>query len=69
MVEARVSWDRMSDTVELRCPYCFEQVEIYIDPENEGELIHDCDVCCRPWALHVAHDSNGDPVVQVSRSQ
>jgi len=59
----------MNDTVELACPYCFELVEVYIDPGNEGELIRDCDVCCRPWALHVAHDADGEPIVRASRSQ
>ena len=59
----------MNDTVELTCPYCFEQVEIYVDPANEGELIRDCDVCCRPWALRVTRNDRGEPIVQAFRSQ
>ena len=29
----------MDDTALLTCPYCFENVEVYIDPQSEGELI------------------------------
>jgi hypothetical protein len=59
----------MNDTIELTCPYCFEKVEVYVDPETEGELIQDCDVCCRPWVLRVTRDADGDPTVQASRAQ
>jgi hypothetical protein len=59
----------MYDTAELTCPYCFEQVEVYIDPDDEGEQVRDCDVCCRPWALHVSRDADGELIVQASRAQ
>ena len=59
----------MNDTAQLNCPYCFESVEVYIDPQSEGELIRDCDVCCRPWALQVSRGEDGDLFVRVSRAQ
>ncbi len=59
----------MNDTTTVVCPYCFEQVDVYIDPESEGELIRDCDVCCRPWALRVSRDSNGALYVHAARAQ
>jgi len=59
----------VNDTVEVICPYCFEQVEVYIDPGDEGELVRDCDVCCRPWALHIARNGDGEPIVHAFRSQ
>ena len=59
----------MYDTAELSCPYCFESVEVYIDPQSEGELIRDCDVCCRPWALQVSRGATGELLVGVSRAQ
>ena len=58
----------MDDIAELTCPYCLEQVEVYIDPQSEGQLIRDCDVCCRPWALHVSRGIDGELFVQVTRS-
>ncbi len=39
--------------VEVQCPYCFEVFEIWIDPMSRGELVRDCEVCCRPWLMHV----------------
>ncbi len=59
----------MNDTTTVVCPDCFEQVDVYIDPESEGELIRDCDVCCRPWALRVSRDSNGALYVHAARAQ
>ncbi|MGB5266543.1 MAG: CPXCG motif-containing cysteine-rich protein [Polyangiales bacterium] len=58
----------MDDTAELTCPYCFEQVEVYVDPQSEGQLIRDCDVCCRPWAMQVSRSADGELFVQVARS-
>ena len=59
----------MDDTARVTCPYCFESVEVYIDPQSEGELIRDCDVCCRPWTLQVSRGADGSLVVHVSRTQ
>ncbi|MDH3200481.1 MAG: CPXCG motif-containing cysteine-rich protein [Myxococcales bacterium] len=59
----------MDDTFEVICPYCFEVVEIYVDPETQGELIEDCDVCCRPWALNVARTEDGELAIQAVRAQ
>jgi hypothetical protein len=59
----------MDDTAWLTCPYCFEEVEVYIDPQSEGELIRDCDVCCRPWSLQVSRGVRGELFVQANRAQ
>lgn len=58
-----------TDTSVVVCPYCFEQVEVDVDPETKGELIQDCDVCCRPWALYVARTEDGELSIQASRAQ
>jgi hypothetical protein len=59
----------MNDIAQLNCPYCFEIVEVYVDPQSEGELIRDCDVCCRPWVLQVSRGPDGELFVRVSRAQ
>jgi hypothetical protein len=38
---------------EIPCPYCGERVEITIEQDLAGEMIWDCEVCCRPWAVSV----------------
>jgi hypothetical protein len=58
----------MNDTVAITCPYCFERVEVYVDPETHGELVQDCDVCCRPWALQISRDTDGNPLVRAARA-
>lgn len=40
------------------CPYCGEQVEIYLEPDVTGTLVQDCEVCCRPWQVHVSRDQD-----------
>ena len=64
-----LSSNGMDDTALLTCPYCFEAVEVYIDPQSEGELIRDCDVCCRPWSLQVSRGADGELFVRATRAQ
>jgi hypothetical protein len=47
------------DWVQVICPYCGEAVEIHLDPETRGEMVQDCEVCCRPWQLRVERDAEG----------
>ena len=42
------------DTQAIRCPYCGESVEIFIDRSvRKQEYIEDCQVCCRPITLTI----------------
>ena len=59
----------MNDTAQIICPYCGEQIEVYVDPETAGELVRDCDVCCRPWQLFVQRELDGELFVQAARAQ
>jgi hypothetical protein len=52
----------------VQCPYCFEQVELFVDPESEGSMVEDCSVCCQPWQLYVSR-SGGELQVSVERAQ
>lgn len=53
----------------VQCPYCLQWVEIDLDPETRGTMVQDCEVCCRPWQVHVDRDERGDPVLTVTRAQ
>ena len=59
----------MEDIVDVQCPYCFEWMQICVDPSNEGEMIQDCEVCCRPWLLLVARERDGRLRVVARRAQ
>ena len=42
------------NTQTVRCPYCGEWLEVFIDPSvRRQEYIEDCQVCCRPITLPV----------------
>ncbi len=58
----------MDDEVEIQCPYCGEWQSLDIDPQTVGEMIQDCDVCCRPWSVRVHRDADGTPTVRVTRA-
>ena len=58
----------MDDTVTVRCPYCREHVELYVDPDTQGQLVEDCAVCCRPWLVTIER-GGGRLRVQVTRAQ
>jgi NMD protein affecting ribosome stability and mRNA decay len=57
----------MQDQFIIICPYCGESVEIYLEPDVEGNLVQDCAVCCNPWEVNVGDDGESR-YVSVSRS-
>ena len=42
-------------------------MEIYLEPDVEGNLVQDCEVCCNPWEVNVWDDGESRHV-SVSRS-
>ena len=44
----------MSDEqFQVTCPYCGEEVEVYVEPDVRGQFVQDCEVCCNPWLVRV----------------
>jgi hypothetical protein len=50
---------------EVICPYCGEPVTVILDPGggSQQEYVEDCEVCCRPWQVHVRYDGSGRATV------
>lgn len=42
----------------VTCPYCGEEVEIYLEPDVRGIFVQDCEVCCNPWQVRVVFDGD-----------
>lgn len=38
----------------MTCPYCGEELEIYVEPDTRGTFVQDCEVCCNPWRVRVS---------------
>jgi len=60
--------DGVADTEgEVTCPYCGENVVIALDPGSGSDqsYVEDCQVCCRPWLVHVSYGAEGEAVVSV----
>ena len=54
------------DSVLVQCPYCWETLDISVDPSVEDqEYVEDCQVCCQPIMVHVVLDENLTPSVTV----
>lgn len=51
----------------VNCPYCGEDVEIYIEPDVHGTFVQDCEVCCNPWLVRVTRDADGRSI-DISRA-
>ncbi len=54
--------DGTADTEgELHCPWCGEPNTVALDPGSgpTQEYVEDCQVCCRPWVVHVTYDDEG----------
>jgi hypothetical protein len=61
------AWDTEA---EVGCPYCGEHVTIGVDPGGGAvqSYVEDCQVCCRPWQVHVSYDDHGAAHVRVEAS-
>jgi prolyl-tRNA synthetase len=59
---------RMEDVIEVSCPWCGESQELWVDPQTTGQMVQDCDVCCRPWQVYVSRDEDGRLQVHLERS-
>lgn len=54
------------DLVLVQCPYCWETLELSVDPSvADQEYVEDCQVCCQPIVVHVVLDENLTPTVDV----
>ena len=45
--------DSMQERFVVTCPYCGQDVEIYLEADIGGTFIQDCEVCCNPWSVRV----------------
>ena len=57
----------MADEFLVICPYCGEQVEIYVEEDVRGSFVQDCEVCCNPWRVRVT-GARDDRSVDVARA-
>lgn len=51
----------------VTCPYCGEQVEIFVEPDVRGRFVQDCEVCCNPWDVRVELDDE-EQYISVGRA-
>ncbi|MGH9254568.1 MAG: CPXCG motif-containing cysteine-rich protein [Vicinamibacterales bacterium] len=57
----------MDDQFVVTCPYCGEDIEIYVEADVTGSFVQDCEVCCNPWRVRVSHEGS-DRCVDVARA-
>ena len=58
----------MDDSFAVSCPYCGEEIDLYIEPDVRGDLVQDCEVCCNPWLVRVVVDEDEQRSVVVARA-
>ena len=46
----------MQEHFVVSCPYCGEDVEIYVEVDVKEMFVQDCEVCCNPWLVRVTVD-------------
>ena len=64
---ARITCVKTDDIQLVTCPYCGEEIEIYVELDVRGNYVQDCEVCCNPWTVSVSRE--GDELfVEVSRA-
>ena len=60
--------DLTDDSFAVSCPYCGEEIDLYIEPDVRGDLVQDCEVCCNPWLVRVVIDEDEQRSVVISRA-
>lgn len=58
---------KTDDTHLVTCPYCGEEVELFVELDVRGSYIQDCEVCCNPWTVRVSRE-DGRLYVEVGRA-
>jgi hypothetical protein len=48
----------MTEHFVVECPYCGEEVEVYLEPDVGGSLVQDCEVCCNPWLIRISREGD-----------
>ncbi len=43
----------VNDRFVVTCPYCGEDVDIYLESDVHGRLVQDCEVCCHALQLRI----------------
>lgn len=54
----------------IRCPWCGERFETWLDPSaGSADYVEDCPVCCRPIEMHARSrgDDGDDLDIEVER--
>ena len=57
----------MDDTHLVTCPYCGEELEIYVELDVRGSYVLDCEVCCNPWTVRVTRE-DGETYVSIGKA-
>jgi len=57
----------MDDEFLVTCPYCGEEVTIYLEPDVRGTFVQDCEVCCNPWRVRVS-GADEDRTIDIARA-
>jgi hypothetical protein len=57
----------VSDVFFVTCPYCGEEIELYLEPDVLGTLVQDCEVCCNPWRVRV-YGTGEERELEISRA-
>lgn len=57
----------MQEDFVIVCPYCGETVGLFLEFDVEGDLVQDCEVCCRPWRVEVTRNGE-EREVSVTRA-
>ena len=51
----------------VTCPYCGEDLEIFVELDVRGSFVQDCEVCCNPWLVRVEAE-DGERYISVGRA-
>ena len=60
----------MLDSLMVRCPFCGERFEAFVDASSgDADYVEDCPVCCRPIEMHLQAGAGGALSLDADRDE
>ena len=66
-LKARVGMTPDATDFVVTCPYCGEELQIFVELDVRGAFVQDCEVCCNPWLVRVSSE-DGERYISVGRA-
>ncbi len=48
------AYEASGENFPVMCPFCGEEIDVWLEADVTGTLVQDCEVCCNPWLVQIS---------------